>query len=76
MTGVYCFDTWIKYSRKQGCKISMQYHDEQMQNILKTQQEEIKQKLLTAIKLTNDELKLNIELGISVDFGRSYADIH
>lgn len=40
------------------------------------QKEQAREKLLNAIKETNDELKLNVPLGISIDFGTSYSQIH
>lgn len=74
--GVYCFDSWVRNQRKQGIRICGQFHDETISNIKKGTEEEHKQKLLNAIKWTNEELKLNLELGISIDFGHSYKDIH
>lgn len=76
MTGVYCFDTHIKNTRSQGIKISLQYHDEIGFPFLKTEQASIKEKLTKAIALTNDALKLNVPLGISIDIGKNYADAH
>ena len=32
--------------------------------------------LKQAIKEVNDELKLNVPLGISIDFGSNYAECH
>ena len=75
-TGVYCFDTHIKNTRSQGIKISLQYHDEIGFPFLKTEQASIKEKLTKAIALTNDALKLNVPLGISIDIGKNYADAH
>jgi len=75
-TGVYCFDMWTKYCREQGYKICMQYHDEHVGDILKTEQEKTKQILTNAINKVNEVLKLNIKLGISTEFGNNYAAIH
>ena len=75
-TGVYAFDTWVRHGRSQGLKFCGQFHDETIQCIHKSRQQEVKEKLLNAIAKTNEELKLNVELGISIDFGHSYADIH
>lgn len=75
-TGVYCFDSWIRNVRKQGVKICGQFHDEHIAPVLKGQEESHKEKLLLAIKQTNEELQLNVQLGISIDFGHSYAEIH
>ena len=75
-TGVYCFDTYVKYVRQQGIKISLQMHDEILFKTTEAQKEEVKLKLNEAIKKVNDEIKLNIPLGISMDFGKNYADCH
>src|SRR5690606_4473867 len=75
-TGVYCFDTWVSYSRKRGIIISLQYHDEIMFYFDKNKKEEVKNILQEAIKEVNNTLKLNVELGISVDFGPNYAEVH
>ena len=76
MTGVYCFDTWVRNVRNDGNKICGQFHDEIITPTKKGQEEEKKQSLLKAIELTNQQLKLNVELSISIDFGDRYADIH
>jgi hypothetical protein len=75
-TGVYCFDTHIRNVRKQGIKISLQYHDEIGFSFLKPELEEIKAKLNRAIEITNQTLKLNVPLGISIDIGKNYAEAH
>lgn len=76
-TAVYVFDTWIKHTRNQGLKISFQSHDEQLQIIHNSIPKEIvSQKIKKAIALTNEELKLNVEIGCSMDFGKSYLDCH
>jgi len=75
-TGVYCFDTHIRNVRKQGIKISLQYHDEIGFSFPKVQTEEVKAKLNRAIEITNQVLKLNVPLGISIDIGKNYAEAH
>lgn len=75
-TGVFCFDTHIRNVRKQGIKISLQYHDEIGFTFLKTEQQEVKDKLNKAIAITNEILKLNVPLGISIDIGKNYAESH
>lgn len=75
-TGVYAFDTNIKYIRKRGIRMCGQFHDEHAEPVLKGREEEHRALLEAAIADTNEELKLNVPLGISVDFGHSYADIH
>jgi hypothetical protein len=75
-TGVYCFDTNVRNIRQTGIKISLQYHDEIGFAFLKTEEESIKAKLNMAIVKTNEQLKLNVPLGISIDIGDNYAEAH
>lgn len=73
-TAVYCFDTWAKYIRQAGIKIAFQIHDE-----LSFEFEEgmdVKVIVREAIKKTNEELKLNVVIGCSVDIGKRYTDVH
>ena len=77
MTADYVFNTQVKYIRKKY-KVCGQFHDEVI--IPLDNNAESKEKLSSYLKdcidKTNQELKLNVELGISMDFGHSYADIH
>lgn len=75
-TGVYCFDSWVRKVRAKGIKICGQFHDEIIALCLLKDKDEVADKLRAAIQETNDELKLNIQLGISIDFGENYAQIH
>lgn len=75
-TGVFCFDTWVKHVSHNGPPMLAQMHDEVVLLIKKGKRDKCEVHLKRAIKLTNDELKLNRELDCSVDFGASYADIH
>lgn len=75
-TGVYCFDTWIRNVRKRGLKICGQFHDEIIIPLIAEDEQKVRKILKEAIDETNKELKLNVELGISIDFGVNYAEIH
>lgn len=75
-TGVYCFDTFVKYCREAGIKVSLQMHDEILFRLKIEDKEGIKEKLNNAIQKVNEEVKLNVPLGISMDFGLNYADCH
>ena len=66
----------VYFVRKQGIKISLQYHDELGFPFLKVEEAIIKDKLNKAIIETNNLLKLNVPLGISIDIGKNYADAH
>jgi hypothetical protein len=75
-SGVYCFDINLRNVRNQGIVVRLQYHDEWGTHIKKTQKEEVTAKLNRAIAQTNDTLRLNVPLGMSIDFGKNYADSH
>lgn len=75
-TGVYCFDMNVKNIRKRGVKLCGQFHDEHIEPVHKTNLDVHRELLQAAIAETNEQLQLNVPLGISVDFGHSYADIH
>lgn len=75
-TGVYCFDTWVREVRRRGIVVRLQYHDEIGFPFLKKDIVQTKQKLTEAIAVTNQILKLNVPLGISIDIGKTYADTH
>lgn len=76
MTGVYCFDTYIKYVREKGVKVLLQMHDEILFQLGENEESFINQILTESIKKVNAELTLNVPLDISMDFGKSYADVH
>jgi hypothetical protein len=75
-SGVYAFDTYLRNVRNKGYKMCGQFHDEWISVIHKSQKEQMIKDLNQSIKETNEQLKLNIELGISMDFGLNYAEIH
>jgi DNA polymerase I-like protein with 3'-5' exonuclease and polymerase domains len=75
-TGVYCFDKWVYYVRKLGIKVSMQFHDEIGFYIQEGKEQVGKDHLQKAIQQTNDNLKLNVPLGVDVKLGKSYAEVH
>lgn len=75
-TGVYCFDTQLKNVRKRYDKIILQYHDEMALILPKTDKDLVESIINKAIEETNEEIKLNVPLGCSMDFGIRYSDIH
>lgn len=75
-TGVYCFDSWLRRVRQKGIKIMLQYHDEIGFKVKKGEEEVSEKALKDSIKELNDEIKLNVPLGVSVQFGPNYSDIH
>lgn len=79
-TGVYVFDSWLRKCREKllpmGIKIILQYHDELLFVCKKEVKQEVEIILKQAMVDTNKEINLNVEIGISVDWGQSYADCH
>ena len=75
-TGVFCFDTWVGFILEKRPQITAQFHDEVVLEIKKGYREKAEEMLFEALDKTNKALKLNVQLGISVDFGNTYADIH
>ena len=59
-----------------GYKICGQFHDEIIFPLQKGNEEKVKQDLLKCIDNVNDKLKLNVKLGISIQFDRRYSEIH
>jgi len=75
-TGVYCFDTWVKHCRKDGVLTIGQFHDEIISLVKEGKETQEKISMDDSIERLNDELQLNVPLGIDAQFGKSYADIH
>lgn len=75
-TAVYVFDVWVMFMRAQGIRIAMQYHDEVLFNVRKQHEERTKEMIKEAIRLTNNRLQLNVQVGCSVEFGPNYAECH
>ena len=79
-SGVYFFDIWLRQVRKglaeKGIKICMQYHDELLFVCKKKDKDFANQVILNSIKIANEECKLNVDLGCSIDYGNSYAECH
>lgn len=75
-TGVYAFDVWLSYVRKNGPPIIGQFHDEWVALINKGKREKCTEHVREAMRKTNEELKLNRELDCDIQYGDNYSDIH
>lgn len=75
-TGTYCFDRWVHYVLSKRKQLTAQFHDEIVLCIKKGNREKAQELLKWAITKVNEELKLNRELDIDVQFGDNYAEIH
>lgn len=85
-SAVYCFDVWLMFIVKDRPQLTGQFHDEIILDVEEgyaTYDEETRKWkgpivdwLQDKIRQTNEFLELNVELGIDVQFGKNYADIH
>lgn len=75
-TGVYCFDSWLKEVVKRRKQLTAQFHDEGAWEIKKGNRDKCTSLLQESIGVVNDNLKLNVALGIDVKYGDNYAEVH
>ena len=75
-TGAYCFDKWVAYYRTRRPNIIGQFHDESINLVKEGEQNAHSDILNWAIEKLNQELKLNVDLGIDIQYGQRYSDVH
>ena len=75
-TGSYCFDKWVSFYRSKRSNIIGQFHDESVNLIREGEEKEHTEILKWAVQKLNEQLKLNVELGIDVQYGNNYAEVH
>jgi DNA polymerase I-like protein with 3'-5' exonuclease and polymerase domains len=75
-TGAYCFDKWVAYYRSRRPNIIGQFHDESINLVREGEQNEHSDALNWAIEKLNEDLKLNVDLGIDIQYGHKYSDVH
>lgn len=75
-TAVYCFDRWVDYCRNNGPPLIAQFHDEVVLLVREERQVRLTKHIKNACVLLNEELKLNRELEVDVQYGKDYASIH
>ena len=80
MSGVYVFDSWLRIVKGKvapiGANIVLQYHDEFLGMCLKFQKGKVESLITEATVELNKEIKLNIEIKNSIDWGQNYACVH
>jgi hypothetical protein len=72
----YVFDLWVQTFRTKRPQLTGQFHDEVIICVKQGFREQAEKLLRDAIAEVNNQLKLNRELGIDVQFGSRYSDIH
>ncbi|CAB4240508.1 hypothetical protein UFOVP3_5 [uncultured Caudovirales phage] len=75
-TGVFCFDTWLYFTRTLGLPVAFQFHDEQGVPVKRGEEHMAKEILKDAIGYVNKKLKLNVLLDVDVQFGDNYGKVH
>jgi hypothetical protein len=75
-TAVYVFDKYVENAIKLGIIPIKQIHDEFSTNIFPENKEKTTQLLKLAIQKVNEELKLNVTISASIDYGNNYANCH
>lgn len=74
--GVYFFDTWLAYVKHYGVNINLQSHDEILFYWDEDKVEDAFKILHKAAKLANQKLSLNVNIGVDVQSGNNYAEVH
>jgi len=75
-TGVYVFDNWVAFIRKEGVPVIMQYHDEILTYIKRGQEESFGPINQRATDGVNNKLQLNVKVSSDWKTGDNYADVH
>jgi hypothetical protein len=75
-TASFVFDEWVGLFRSKRPQLTAQFHDEVVIEIKKGFRDKAEKLLRGAIAELNNNLQLNRELGIDVQFGNRYSDIH
>lgn len=75
-TGVYCFDSWVKECRGMGLETIGQFHDEVIVLTKEGDEDKVENIMSMGIDNVNQTVNLNVPLGIDVQFGPNYSEIH
>lgn len=72
----YVFDLWVQTFRQKRNQLTGQFHDEVVLCIREGYRDQCEDLLRSSIAAVNDNLKLNRDLDIDVQFGSDYSQIH
>lgn len=78
-SGVYVFDSWLRKVRQKlnpEIKVILQYHDELLLVCKPDRKEFVEHSLKSAMEDTNQEVNLNVDIKVSVDWGVNYSEVH
>ena len=75
-TGVFCFDRWLQECFKIGLFPVAQFHDEGVWMVPEGDEELVEDQLKGAIAMVNNDISLDVDLDVDVQFGDNYAEVH
>lgn len=75
-TGVFIFDNYVKGARQLGIKLCGQFHDEIVFPLKLGEEAPTTKKLRSVIQKINSTMNLNREMGVDIQFGNNYSQIH
>lgn len=75
-TAAFVFDLWVRHVIDRRPQLTAQFHDEIVLQVKKGFRNPITKFLQETIDETNKKLKLNVPLGIGIQFGENYSMIH
>lgn len=75
-TASYVFDLWVGFILEEREQLTAQFHDEIVTEVYEGNEKRMEDLCVRAIDRLNDKLKLNRELGIGVQIGDRYSQIH
>ena len=67
---------WLKEILKKDVKLLGQFHDEVILDVPLGYRKAVTKYLKGCVSKVNSTLKLNRDLDVDVDFGKTYAEIH
>lgn len=75
-TASYCFDIWVQFILEERKQLTAQFHDEVVLEIKEWAKDKCTELINKALDKTNKFLNLNRELGVGIQYGFKYSDIH
>lgn len=75
-TASFVFDKWVQYVLEDREQLTATFHDEAVWCIREGHRDQMVDIINKSIDKVNEELKLNRELGVDIQFGNRYSQIH
>jgi len=75
-SAVFCFNVWVMNCVRQGIWPVTQSHDDQLYIVKEEDAQDVVYKINKAMEMTNNQLKLNMELACETQTGYTLAETH